>query len=311
MIDFGAGFWESTLAGAVRAGTPLMFAAVGELLYERSGVLNLAIEGMMLTGALTAVAVHVLYGDLALSIAAAVVVGLLFGVVHGFFCVRLRANQIAAGLAFVTLAQGATAFLGRDLVGKRVVADVPVPLSALADVPFLGAVLFRQDAFAYLAIACALGAWGFLYRTRAGVALRAIGEDAGAAEARGLRVVRYRIAAGGVAGALAALGGADLALAYASQWQAGMVAGRGWIALVLVICSLWNPRVLIAVALGFGGLSTLHLNLQASGMSVSSHLLGTLPFVASIVVLGIAGRWLNKRPLGMPTALGKPYQPLS
>jgi ABC-type uncharacterized transport system permease subunit len=310
MDELGMSFWGATLAGAIRAGTPLLFAAVGEVIYERSGVLNISIEGMMLTGALASVAAQVILGSWPLSIVAALLAGAAFGLLHGLACTVFRANQVAAGLALVTLAQGATALLGRNFVGRRVVAGIPSPLASLESVPLLGPALCRQDVLTFAALLSALGAWFFLFRTRFGVELRAVGEDARAAEARGLPVIRIRMVAAAVAGALSGLGGAHLALAYASQWQEGMVAGRGWIALVLVICSLWRPRVLIAAAYLFGGLAALQLNLQAAGLTVSPHLLGMLPFLASILVLLAADLWMKGRPLGMPADLGKPYEPL-
>ncbi len=310
MADLDIGFWQATLSGAIRAGTPLLFAAVGELIYERSGVLNLAIEGMMMVGAMTAVATQLAWGSWPLAVLSALLAGGGFGLLHAVICTSLRANQIATGLAFVTLASGLTAFLGRGLVGQRVVAEIPVGIPWLERLPWLGAVLFRHDVLVYLAVSSAVASWFFLYRTKPGVCLRAAGEDARSAAARGLPVVRIRLTAGAVAGGFCALGGAHLALAYASQWQEGMTAGRGWISLDLVICSLWRPRLLILSAYLFGGLSALQLNLQVTGLSVSSYLLGMMPFVASLAVLVGASLWLRRRPLGMPADLAQPFYPL-
>ena len=310
MADLDIGFLQATTGGAIRAGTPLLFAAVGELIYERSGVLNLAIEGMMLVGAMTGVAAQLAWGSWPLAFFVALVAGGLFGLLHGVVCTNLRANQIATGLALMTLASGLTAFLGRNLVGQRLVVELPAGIPWLESLPWLGPALFRHDFLVYVAFACASASWFFLYRTRPGVTLRAVGEDAQTAAARGLPVVKIRLIAGAVAGGFCALGGAHLALAYASQWQEGMTAGRGWISLVLVICSLWRPRLLILYAYLFGGLSALQLNLQAAGLAVSSYLLGMMPFLASLGVLVAANLWLRGRPLGMPADLAKPFRPI-
>ena len=301
MSDFGFDFWQSVAAGAIRAGTPLVFAGLGELIYERAGVLNLGVEGMMLAGALAGVAAQVWWGNWMLSVSIAILTGVILGVLHALVCVALRANQVAVGLAFVILLEGATAFFGRELVGQRVVAAVPVA-DALPT-------MFRHDILAYAAIALTFVVWWCLSKTRSGVVLRAVGENAEAAAVRGVPVQRVRLIAGALCGGACALGGAYLSLVYAGQWQEGMTTGRGWIAIVLVICATWRPRVLLAAGYLFGGLTALQLNLQAAGVTVSPYLLSMLPFVLSIVVLVVANLILRTSPTGMPADLGRPFVP--
>jgi general nucleoside transport system permease protein len=304
---FATAFWSALLAGALRAGTPLVYVGLGELIYERSGVLNLGLEGFMLIGAVSSVWAEATWGSWPLSVAVGALCAAGACFLHGLLCVLLGTNQVATGLAFVILGQGVTAFLGRDLVGQRIAADLDVRIPYLADIPLLGPALFHQDILVYASILCTLGVWLFLFRTRSGIALRAVGENAEAAASHGIRVTWVRLAASAVCGAFCGLGGAHLALAYASQWQENMTAGRGWIALVLVIFAMWRPGRLLLAGYLFGGLSSLHLNLQAWGISSSSYLLATLPFVLSLVVLVFATISMGRRPLGMPSDLGRVY----
>ena len=303
------GLWLSIVAGSIRAGTPLVFAGLGELIYERSGVINLGLEGMMLVGAMSAVWAQVAWGFWPLSLFMAVFCGALMGVLHWLLCVRHRTNQIATGVAIVILCHGLTAFLGDHLVGQRIVVDLQCSVPGLSSLPVLGAAIFEQDLLVYLAVLMVVLTWLYLNRTRSGIRLRATGDSAKAAAASGISVLRMRFFAAMACGALCGLGGAHLSLVIASQWQENMVAGRGWIALVMVIFAMWRPFPLLLGAYLFGGLTALHLNLQAAGVRVSSYFLAMLPFVFTILVLVVVSVWLRKRAIGIPADLGKAYDP--
>ena len=297
------------LAGAIRAGTPLIYAGLGELIYERSGVINLGLEGFMLVGAMTAVWAQVAWGNCFLSIFFAALCTAGFGVLHWLICVKYNANQIATGLAFVILCSGLTSFFGSDLVGKGIVVDLNVSIPVLSDLPFFGPVFFQHDLMVYIAVVLVFLTYFFLYYTRIGVMLRAAGESAHIADAAGVPVIRLRLLAAILCGILCGLSGAHLSLVYASQWQENMVAGRGWIALVLVIFAMWRPMLLMGGSFLFGGLTALNLNLQAAGVRISSYLLSMLPFIITIIVLVVTSLTLNRRKTGIPADLGKPYQP--
>ena len=302
------GLVTALLAGGVRAGTSLFFAALGELVYERSGVLNLGLEGMMLCGALAAVWAQLRWESWPFAVAVAIAVGMGVGLVHGLIAVTLGGNQIVLGLAFVIFGQGITSYLGNPLVGQRINPDLRFAVPVLSHIPVLGEVFFHQDVLVYLTLPLALAVWVFLMRTRAGVVLRAAGEDAEAAAARGVDVFNVRIAAGAFCGGMSGLAGAYLALAYAGQWQEHITAGRGWIALVLVIIAFWRPVTLLAVAFLFGVLASLNLVLQAWAVETSQYLLEMVPFLLSIGVLVIGSIMLQYRPVGMPSELGKPFR---
>ena len=299
----------AVLAGALRAGTPLVFASAGELIYERSGVINLGLEGFMLIGAISGVWAHLRWNFLPLSILFAMLAGALIGFLHAFLCVKIKTHQIATGLAFVILGSGITAFWGSSLVGKRVVVKNPYFLSKLSSLPIIGPILFQQDIMVYIALVCVIIIWLFFHKTRMGIMLRAAGDNANTAAAAGIPVLRIRILAGILCGALCGLGGAHLSLLYASQWQENMVAGRGWIALVLVIFSMWRPFPLLVGAYLFGGLTALQFSLQARGVQISQYILGTIPFIVTMVLLILANLLIKRKPSGMPLDLGKTYRP--
>lgn len=293
------------IAGAIRAAVPLVLAGLGELIYERSGVLNLGVEGMMLLGAGASVAAQLAGAPWWISLCVGMGAGALGGLLHAVMCVRLRTNEAVTGLALLFLFQGITAVLGRNMVGRLVTGTGVYPFSRLDGTPILGQILSQQDPVVPVAVLLCVLTWLFIYRTRWGIALRACGEKPEAAISSGIRVVRVRLAAGVVCGALCGLGGGQLALFSANQWQENMVAGRGWIAIVLVIFARWHPILLVFGALLFGGLNSLQINLQAGGFQASPHLLGMLPFVITIVVMAGASWRLGGHPGWMPAALGK------
>jgi simple sugar transport system permease protein len=297
----------SVAAGMLRVSTPIVFAGLGAVISERSGVINLGLEGLMLTGAFTAAAAQLAFGHWPLSLLLAGLAAALVGLLHGFFCVFLRASQVVTGLAVIFLCQGLTAIFGRSLVGRSIPLDATSPLAVTASVPLLGPILSQQDVMVFAALASVAAVSLFLFRARWGVLLRACGESAVAADAAGLPVRRTRLLAGGVCGAFCGLGGAHLSLFYAQQWQENMVAGRGWIALVMVIFGMWFPWRILVGAYLFGGLAALQLNLQARGVAAPQYLLAMLPFVATLVLLVVAS-WRLKRDSGwMPADLGNPF----
>jgi len=296
-------------SGAIRAGTPLLLAGIGELVYERSGVINLGLEGIMLVGALSGVWGFAYFHDVFWAIMVAALTGALVGALHGFFCVLCMTNQIVTGLAFVIFFQGFTALFGKSFVGMQVAADLSINLPWIKGIPVIGEILGEQDLLVLISVMILLLTSFFLFHTRWGIVVRAVGEDARAAAIHGFSVRRVRMASAVFCGAMCGLAGAHMSVAYASQWQENMVAGRGWIALVLVILASWQPRFLLIGAYFFGGLTVLQLNLQAWGISISSYLLGMIPFVLTIIVLVFSTILLTTRPSSMPSDLGKPYNP--
>ena len=298
-------FITALLFGAVRSGTPFLLAGLGELVAQKSGVLNLGLEGIMLAGALSAVWVYSGSGSILLSMAVAAVFGGLLGISHGYLCVRMRVNQVAAGLAMVIAGTGATAILGRNLVGRRIDVDLPVGIAFFRSLPIVGRGLFGHDFMVYASLLAAAGIWWFLACTRGGLRLRAAGESAESARSCGINVAITRLYASAFCGCMCGIGGGYLSLVYAGQWQENMVSGRGWIALVLVISSMWRPFVLVGAAYLFGGLTALQLNLQAIGVHISQYFLGMVPFVITIAALVVAALIYRRRPNSMPVELTK------
>jgi simple sugar transport system permease protein len=294
------------LAAAVTAGTPLVLAGTGELLTERSGVLNLGVEGMMLAGAVTGFAVAVLTQSPWVAAAMAMLAGATLALAHAGLAVSLRVEQVTAGLALTLFGAGLSAFLGKPLIG--VPNPVPfraVALPGLAAIPGLGPVLFRQDALVYLTYVLVPVTWWWLMRTRPGLHLRACGESPATADAMGIDVARTRYGATVAGGALAGLAGGYLSLAYTPAWTDGMTAGLGWIALALVVFATWNPLRLLGGAYLFGAVDALGFRAQLLGVETSSILLRMLPYVFTLAVLLVIT--LVRRQGYGPRALGRPY----
>jgi len=295
------------LVGAIRAGTPLVFAAIGELVTERAGVLNLGVEGMMLVGAVTGFIVTVVTGDAYLGVLAAMAAGVALSLVFGFLTLFLMTNQVATGLALTIFGVGLSAFVGVDYIGTPIKGVRPFDIPFLAEIPVLGPLLFSHDLLIYFSVALIAGVVYFLFKTRAGLILRAVGENPDAAHAIGYRVVAIRMGAVMFGGACSGLAGAYLSLAYTPQWTENMTSGRGWIALALVVFATWRP---VRVAFGaylFGGITIVGLHVQALGFDVSSQLLAMLPYLATILVLAIISRDARKIRLNAPALLGKPF----
>ncbi len=291
------------LAATVVAGTAILFAAAGELLAEKSGVLNLGVEGMMLVGAVLGFIFTVKTGNHWYGMAAAMVGGGLMATIHAIISVTLRGNQVVSGLALT----GVSGFLGKGYQGIPIndafrVIDVPV----LSQIPILGPIFFRQDALVYCSIIIAGSLWYLLYQTRWGLSIRSVGQNPAAADAVGISVRRVRYFCTITGGVLAGMGGAYLSLAYAPSWQENMTSGRGWIAVALVIFALWNPLRAILGSYLFGGVEALTFRMQTAGVNISSFYLSMLPYILTILVLALVTIRLRQE-AGAPAALGVAY----
>lgn len=301
-------FFVSVLSAAIAAGTALLYACLGELLCERAGVLNLGVEGMMLMGALGGFAATYWTASPWLGVLAALAVGGLLSLIHALLTVTLRANQVVSGLALTLFGAGLASFLGQPLVGQPAPASfVKVPIPFLADVPVVGPIFFRQDMLTYLSYVLVPLLWVFLFRTRPGLYLRAVGENPATTDAMGLSVAKLRYLYIVLGGMLAGLGGAVISLATNPSWAENITAGRGWIAIALVIFATWNP---VRAALGaylFGGVEAIQFRLQSAGAQISPFFLNMLPYIFTILVLVLASRESARRRAQAPAALGQPY----
>jgi general nucleoside transport system permease protein len=295
------------LEAAVRAGTPILLAALGELLVERAGVLNLGVEGMMLVGALAGFIVSQQSGDPWIGVLAAAIAGLMLSGVHAFLSVSLRANQVGSGLALAIFGMGLSGLFGKPFVGVPAEGFAPIAVPWLAEVPLLGRMFFQHDPLVYVAYLLVPSLWVLVYRTRLGLKVRAVGEHPRSADALGISVVVVRYSCVLAGGLMAGIGGAYLSLAYTQLWVDNMTAGRGWIALAMVIFGGWDP---VRTALGaylFGGVQALQLRLQAVGVTVPTYALMMTPYVFTILALIAASAGRGRRRLGTPTALGVAY----
>lgn len=299
-------FLASLLSSSMRAGTPLLYATLGEIITERSGILNLGLEGTMAVGALAAFAVSLITGDPWLGVISGGFAGMMLAAVHAFFSVTLKANQSVTGLMLVLLGLGITGFFGRDYIGEVAAYIQPLNIPYLSSLPFLGEVLFSHDPLVYLALLLTLATWFLLNRTRYGLEIIAVGEKPEAADSAGVDVDKIRYICTLLGGFLVGIGGAYLSLAYAKLWTEGMTAGRGWICLALVIFSGWMPQRALIGAYLFGGLDVLSFKLQATGFGLSYHFMKMIPYVATILVL-LLSVWKRRVIFSSPSALGTPY----
>ncbi len=297
------------LNGTLVAATPLILAATGELITERSGVMNLGIEGMMLIGAATAFGMA-LHGHTPFSAAlVAMLAAALMASLFALLVLGLAVNQYAAGLALTILGSGLSAVIGRRFGASSVTSIAKVHVPGLSELPLIGRVLFSQDPMVYLALALALLAWWFLNRTRAGLVLRAVGEAPHSARAIGYPVIRIRYAATLFGGAMAGLAGAYLSLVYTPLWVDDMTAGRGWIAQALVVFATWKPGRVVLGAWLFGGVTVAQLFAQTIGLHVPTQFMSALPYLATILVLVAISRNPRTLRLNTPLSLAQPFRP--
>jgi len=297
------------LASTLNAGTVLAIASLGLLINEKVGVVNLGAEGMMLCAAIAGYATVVTTGSDALGFVAGVAGGAALAAVFGYLVIWLSTNQYATGLALTLFGTGFAAFVGTSFVQARIPERVSYAIPLLGDLPWVGPALFRHHPLVYAAVLLALGLIWFLYRTRAGLVLRCVGENPQSAHALGYPVRRIRLLAVVAGGALCGLAGAYLSLVYTPLWVEGMVAGKGWIALALTTFATWRPARVLLGAYLFGGVTMLQFHLQGMGVDVPSQLLSSLPYLATIVVLALISRnpqWIR---INMPASLGKPFHP--
>ncbi len=299
-------FILAALRAAIPAGTPLLYGTLGEVYAERSGVLNLGVEGMMIMGAVSGFAVAHTTGNVWLGILTAALVGGLMALIHAFASITLRVNQVVSGLALTMLGLGISGMIGKRYVGQPLQARLqPVSIPGLSDLPVIGELLFRFDILVYISIALVPLLWFLLYKTQWGITLRSVGENPAAADALGVNVVLVRYAAVIFGGMMAGIGGAYLSVSYAPAWIEGMTAGAGWIVIALTIFAIWDPRRALLGAYLFGGVRVLQYRLQPLG--ISPNILNMLPFLLTILVLWISSGEAARRHIGAPAALMTPY----
>jgi general nucleoside transport system permease protein len=311
------GLLEAIILSIIAASTPLLLAAAGELVAERAGVLNLGLEGMMIMGAACGFAGAYFTNYYTGSFAGSVVVGGLCGILAGMFMaavfaaltIGLAVNQVAAGLALTIFGIGLSGLIGAGFVGERIETAPHLQLPLLTDIPFVGKILFGQDGFVYVSLALVVGIWWFLYRTRAGLILRAVGDNHVSAHALGYPVLRIRTYAVLFGGACAGLGGAYLPLAYTPFFIPGMTAGRGWIALALVVFASWRPGRVVIGAYLFGAVTILQLHAQAMSLPIPSQFMSSLPYLATVVVLILISRRRGLAGSAAPASLGLVFVP--
>lgn len=288
------------------AGTPLLLGTIGEIISERSGILNLGVEGVMAVGAVTAFIVTHHTGNPWLGLCAAIVAGMLFSIIHAFASVSLQSNQVVSGLALTMLGLGMAGLLGKPYVGKPLAIKInAMPIPFLSDIPIVGPVLFNQSPFFYLSILLAIGVWFMLEHTLLGIRIRSAGENPKATETQGVNVSRIRYLSVIAAGGFSAMAGAHLSISYSKSWIEGMTAGRGWIVIALTIFALWNPMRAVVGAFLFGGIFVLQYMLQPLG--ISPNFLAMLPYLATLLVL-LVGGLRDSRRLNAPAMLAEPYR---
>ena len=281
------------IGGAITTGTPVLFATVGETLAQRSGVINLGLEGSMLIGALSSAWVYSLTGSITLAVLAGALAGALFGLMHGLMVVLARVGMLASGLCLFFIGRGVSAFLGQNLAGVHLTGLGNVYIPWLSNIPILGTAFFQHDALVYLALAVACVVWYVIFHTPLGLLIRATGENTQIARAQGVQTKLIQILAVTAGSALAAVGGSHVVLGFSHTWLEGVTSGRGWVAIGLVILARWNPLHVIPIAWLFGAVITFQLNAQAAGITVSPYLLSTLPYLFTIGVLVATRIWVR------------------
>ena len=299
---------EAIILSVLAASTPLLIAATGELVAERSGVLNLGVEGMMIVGAACGFGGAWLSGSVIVGSRGGIVAGTQQSQIFAAMTLGLAVNQVAAGLALTILGIGLSGLIGAGFVGERITPAPHLHIPGLTDIPMIGRILFGEDAFVYLSLALVVGVWLFLYRTRAGLVLRACGDNHVSAHALGYPVLRIRMYAVMFGGACAGLAGAYLPLAYTPFFIPGMTAGRGWIALALTVFASWRPGRLVIGAYLFGAVTILQLHAQGAGIGIPSQFMSSLPYLATVIVLVALSRTRTGGSTA-PAALGTVFVP--
>ncbi|MEW5693656.1 MAG: ABC transporter permease [Candidatus Hydrogenedentota bacterium] len=295
------------LAAAIKSGTPILYATLGEIITERSGVLNLGLEGIMLIGAFSGFIGTFYFENPYLGIIVAIVCGIFIGIVYSIFCISLRANQIVAGLVMVILGMGVSSYLGKDMIGKTITGLNPVSLPYLSSIPFLGAVLFNADILIYFSYIIVIITGVLLYKTKAGLIIRFVGDNPVASDTIGIDVIKVRYICVITGCILTSIGGAYLSIVYTHIFIENMTSGRGWIAIALVIFSSWDPYKAFLGAYLFGGINAVQLRIQAIGTNISPFILNMLPYIFTILVLIIASSKRFKYSLSAPGSLGIPF----
>ncbi|MGB0388609.1 MAG: ABC transporter permease [Ardenticatenaceae bacterium] len=305
----------SILSIALAAGTSLVYATIGEIITERVGILNLGVEGIMIMGAVSAFAAAFHTNSAWFGVLVAMLVGGALAFIHALATITLRADQVVSGLALTLMGAGLASFLGQKLgpegaplVGLTGPRFIKVAIPGLSEIPLFGKALFTQDLLVYLMFLVVVLTWYFLYKTRPGLHLRAVGESPQTADAMGVDVFQLRYLYTVIGGMFIGLGGAHLSLAYTPGWSENLTGGRGWIAVALVIFATWDPLRAVLGALLFGSVNAIQFRLQATGTSIPANLLNMLPYILTVVVLVLI-TWLEafRKRVGAPAALGLPY----
>ncbi len=302
------GLLEAIILAVLAASTPLLLAATGELVTERAGVLNLGVEGMMIVGAACGFGGAWLSGSVIVGAICGILAGVAMSLIFALMTLGLAVNQVATGLALTILGVGVSGLIGSRFVGEKITPAPKLYIPGLTDIPFAGRILFGEDAFVYLSLALIVGVSWFLYTTRAGLILRAVGDNHVSAHALGYPVLRIRMFAVMFGGACAGLAGAYLPLAYTPFFIPGMTAGRGWIALALVVFSSWLPGRLVIGAYLFGAVTILQLHAQGAGFGIPSQFMTALPYLATVIVLVLISRARTGGSTA-PAALGTVFVP--
>jgi len=300
---------EGSILTIITASTPLLLAALGELVAERSGVLNLGVEGMMAVGAVCGFVAADLSGEPIVGVAAAILAGMAAAALFALLTLVFVANQVASGLALTLTGLGLSALIGDAFVGVPGLGVPRLHVPGLTDLPFVGRILFGQDVLTYFSWALAALVWYFLFRSRAGLVIRAVGDNHLSAHALGYKVIRVRLLAVLFGGAAAGLAGGYLSLVYTPQWTPNMTAGRGWIALALVVFAAWIPIRVVLGALLFGAISYLALYLQGVGVGIPSQFLSSMPYLTTILVLVVISRNRVLLRVNTPACLGQAFVP--
>lgn len=308
MEVLGMEWFVVVLIATVKMGTPLLYATLGGVISERSGVINLGMEGLMLVGALTAFVADLYLESKLLAVLLAALVAGLVTVIHAFICVTLRANQIASGLALALFGTGLSGLFGDSLVGKTIHPLEPIAIPGLSSIPIIGDAFFNQDWLVYMSYLTVILVWILLFKTGIGLNIRSVGEAPEVCDTIGISVSKYRYACIVAGGMLIGIGGAYFPMVITSFWVDNMTAGRGWIAVALVIFSFWHPGKALLGAYLFGAAIALQLRVQIAGVSIPPFFLEMFPYALTIIALSIATMWNNSRGTEfMPASLGKAF----